>query len=358
MGRQVDVREGGGGHQERVHGRADVVTEAGQGELRGAAAPAGLVAPPRRRRRPSRLRASVSAATRPFGPAPTTMASGFLTGRSQCQRRSLRGTDDRHGALGEAAHGAIDLGVGAFGSMVEQRDAAGAGDGCPARPRTRPRHDRRIPPRPPPRPGGGSRGSGDRRRCASSRTASWYSPIPSRPVAERRRAVVRDVRDGRMAVAHPEPQGAPALVRTSLATTVNPSASKAPLGTVPKLHSPRRAGGVRWGRRAATSCGPAALRRRCPRPPPAGAAAPAHPRDRRCRRTAPPARDPSAGGSGGWCPGTADRRGTRGAGAGRCLRRAAVSAGRRPDRRRATARRTRCARRSGRNRGPVRASTP
>ena len=30
VGGQVDVREGGGGDQERVHGRADVVMEAGE----------------------------------------------------------------------------------------------------------------------------------------------------------------------------------------------------------------------------------------------------------------------------------------------------------------------------------------
>ena len=42
-GGEVDVREGGGGHQERVHRRADVVTEAGDGQLRRAAAPARLV---------------------------------------------------------------------------------------------------------------------------------------------------------------------------------------------------------------------------------------------------------------------------------------------------------------------------
>ena len=42
MGGEVDVREGGGGQQERVHRGADVMTEAGDGQLRRAAAPSGL----------------------------------------------------------------------------------------------------------------------------------------------------------------------------------------------------------------------------------------------------------------------------------------------------------------------------
>ena len=54
VGGEVDVGEGRGGEQERVHGRADVVAEPGQRQLGGAAAPARLVAPPRRRRPPGR----------------------------------------------------------------------------------------------------------------------------------------------------------------------------------------------------------------------------------------------------------------------------------------------------------------
>ena len=43
MGGQIEVAEGGGGQQQRVHRRADVVAEAGQRQLGGAAAASGLV---------------------------------------------------------------------------------------------------------------------------------------------------------------------------------------------------------------------------------------------------------------------------------------------------------------------------
>ena len=81
IGAEEERRRG----RQRVHGRADVVGEAGQGELGGPAAAAWLGAPSKTcTRRPAR--ASVSAPARPFGPEPTTTASGWLTGRSPRRR--------------------------------------------------------------------------------------------------------------------------------------------------------------------------------------------------------------------------------------------------------------------------------
>ena len=129
--------------------------------------------------RPARAR--TSAATSPFGPAPTTMASAALTGGSQPHGQRLRGPHHGHRALGEAADGPFDLGVAALRSMVEQRDLACAGHGRPGARRTRRPHGRTTLRPPPPRPGGGRRGSGDRRPRASSRADSWYSPMPPGP---------------------------------------------------------------------------------------------------------------------------------------------------------------------------------
>ena len=95
-----------------MDGGADVVVEAGQRQLGGATAAARLVrrledvdgqARPGQdqRRRPAR-----------WARHPRRSASARLTGTSQRQRRRFVGPDHGHGALGEPAHGQVDLCVG------------------------------------------------------------------------------------------------------------------------------------------------------------------------------------------------------------------------------------------------------
>ena len=180
MGREVDVREGRGGHQERVHRRADVVTEAGHGQLRRAAAAArhvgrlvdvdrqarrGPGSTPRRarsarRRRRRRPRASPARHSASVVPSAAPMTGTGLSAK----RHTVRSTSGRcvRGDGGRARRG---------GRRRRWR----------ARPRIRRRRGRRTLPPPPPPRGGGSRGSGGRRRAPARGQPRGTSPIPWGP---------------------------------------------------------------------------------------------------------------------------------------------------------------------------------
>ena len=176
------------------------------------------------------------------------------------------------GLPGEPAQGAVDLVVGALGSMVEQRDPAGAGRAS-ASPTAysaaawpKDALDRHLLGR-----GDGRRGSGGRRRApARARPRDTRRSLGARP--ERRRAVIGDVGQRRTAVAHPEstvrpPCGAPRRARTGEALALEGASRE-------RGRSASRRGSWtgRWGRRAATSCGPTAPRHGADRPRPAGTA--------------------------------------------------------------------------------------
>ena len=163
-GGEIDVPEGGRGEQQRVHRRADVVAEAGQRQLGGAAAASGLVGSLVDVDR----QAGAGQEERSDQPVGTgTHDDGIRAPSSaghSAQGQRLRGPDDWHRALGEAAQRPLDLGVGALRPMVEERHPARPRHGPRARPRTRRPHGRTTLRPPPPRTGGGRRGSGGRRR--------------------------------------------------------------------------------------------------------------------------------------------------------------------------------------------------
>ena len=133
--------------------------------------------------------------------------------------------------------------------------------------------------------------------------------------AERRRTVVGDVRDGRVAVAHPETHRAPTLVRHVQRNDAEPLGLEAcRRGTEAEASSRRAAGAARSGRTAATSSGRAASRRRCSSSAGRTSVTRASVAVPGSRRRAVPGRGPSAGASGGWChergwpPRSAERR--------------------------------------------------
>ena len=124
---------------------------------------------------------------------------------------AFRGADHRHGALGEPAQGPLDLRVGAFGPVMEERDLARTRHG----PQANGVFGRGV------AEGGLGRhlfgaevGVVDQQVDAARQLEGGLvvlaDPVWARP--ERRRAVVGDVGDGRAAVAHPVADGASALV--------------------------------------------------------------------------------------------------------------------------------------------------
>ena len=208
VGGQVDVGEGGGCQQQRVDRGADVVAVPGQGELRRAAAPSGLVGSF------EDVDGQAGAGQgeggdQPVGPGSHHNGVG-LPHRREC--RPFLGSQHRYGAVGEARQGLFDLRVGAVGSMVEQHHELCAGgsaepDGV---------FGRRV--------AEGSLGRHFLRTEVSVvdqhidvarqlERRRVVLPDASGPVAERSRAVVGDVGDGRTAVGHPEPESAATLVR-------------------------------------------------------------------------------------------------------------------------------------------------
>ena len=241
---------------------------------------------------------------------------------------------------------------------MEERDPAGAGQRCPAARRTRPPRGRRIPRPPPPRPGGARRGSGGRRRA----------PARARPRGTRRsrrarrRAPSGSGRGCRRRTSDPSltrnPSVRPPLCGTSTASTVNPSASKVPHGNEAeppvaaelvrpdgeerRRHHPREQG---------LGVGVVVLCRQEQRHPCVLAVATGE--EGQALDVVPvQVRQQDA------CRGRGGRRGARACAAVPCRHRGAASATARSALRRATARRTRCARRSGCSRDPVRASIP
>src|SRR6202042_442035 len=156
-------------------------------------------------------RAKRRAATNPLGPAPTTMASAAVIAGSQLYGQRLRGSHDGHRALRKAADRPFDLAVGAVRSMVEERDLARPGHG--------PQADRVL-------GGGMAEGRfslhllGPEMRVVDEEIdvvgelerRLVVLADPTGPGSKCRRAMIGNVADRRMVVAHAEAHGVPTLV--------------------------------------------------------------------------------------------------------------------------------------------------